>query len=216
MKFLTNHIAPLLITAIVKTLGFTLRFEHRNLENREKAKKSNPYGSYVLAVWHQNIVASILSQQGINHVAMVSASKDGDFAVKIAKFFGYIFVRGSSSRGGQAAQREMVKIIQERSIPGGITVDGPRGPNHEVKRGVVLTARDTQTPVLPLLVVPKNYWSFNSWDKFRLPKPFSKVTVVYLEPIHIPADLDKDDCKPYTDKIKQVLEEAEERLEGHV
>ncbi len=165
-----------------------------------------------MAFWHQNILASVISQNHRKHIAIVSPSKDGDIAVNVAKHFGYIFVRGSSSRNGGKALLEMIKKISVDGLPGGITIDGPRGPSHEVPQGVIELAKFTKTPILPLLAYPEKFWSLNSWDQFRIPKPFSRIHIIYAKPIYVPHDITKEDYSFYTQAVKEILEKEENKI----
>lgn len=201
-----------LIALFLKTIALSYRLKFVNLSFREEAENSNKAKSYVLAFWHQNILSSVISQNHRKHVAIVSASKDGDLAVNVARQFGYNFVRGSSSRGGGEAMLKMIHKIKEEGIPGGITIDGPRGPSHEVKRGVIEIAKLTQTPILPLLAYPEKFWSFKSWDKFRFPRPFTKIHIIYGKPIFVPEHIEKDDFDFYAQTLKESLTQLEDEI----
>jgi len=149
-------------------------------------------GAYILAIWHQNLFAGILAQTGHPHVVMVSRSRHADPLSYVCRRLGHTVVRGSSRRGqrdkgGQEARDQMVEVLQ-RGVPGAITVDGPVGPAHEVKRGIIDMARHTGLPIVPYAVVAHRYWSFRTWDRFRLPKPFSKIDIRYGAPLWVAAD----------------------------
>ena len=87
-----------------------------------------------------------------------------------------------------------------------MTVDGPRGPRQKCKPGVVLVARDTGSPILPVVAVANRYWEFNSWDRFKIPKPFTKIVMLYGEPISIEAGASNqrvdEICEKVTDSLK--------------
>ena len=100
--------------------------------------------------------------------------------------------------------------------PGAVTVDGPRGPAHQVKPGIIEMARLAGVPVVPYLTLAQRYWTFRSWDAFRLPKPFTRVEVCYGAPIPIPPDTAFDDFAGYQQRIADALQaleiEAQQRL----
>ncbi len=145
------------------------------------------HGFYVLATWHQNLFAGILAQNGRRHTVMISRSRDGDAVAHLCSRLGHHVVRGSSKKGskdkgGKLAKDEMIEVLRS-GTPGAITVDGPSGPIHEVKPGIVEIARLAGVPIVPYLAIPQRYWCFRSWDAFRLPKPFTRIDIYYGEPI---------------------------------
>ena len=202
-------IISFIIHFFVRILSSTYRFEFRETEETKKAKKSGPNGAYVYAVWHQNLVAAILSQTGKTHVCIVSASKDGELVATTLKLLGHKSARGSSSKGGQKAMQEMVKIVSE-GTPGAITVDGPRGPAKIPKKGIFEIAKLTGAPIIPLATVPLNYWSFKkSWDQFRLPKPFSKILVCFGQAIYVDKDAQPSDLARLSEELTAQLNNVE-------
>lgn len=196
--FLTN-----IIYFIFRLLGLTYRHQIKNLAIIEEHKKANPPGAYLLAIWHQNIFAGMQTQR-MRHVVMASPSKDGEFAAATLQKLGHQVVRGSSNKRSHEALIEMIAIIK-KGIPASLSIDGPRGPLYEVKAGVIEMARKTQTPIIAMAPIPQKYWSFKSWDQFRLPKPFTTITVVYGNPIFVPLDVTREEFESYKIKLKEEL-----------
>lgn len=177
--------------ALTRLLALTYRFRPVGTEHLEQCRCSGR-GGYILAIWHQNLFAGILAQTGRRHTVMVSRSHDGDPVAHVCERLGHHAVRGSSrkggiDKGGHDAKDEMIAILCA-GLPGAITVDGPKGPAKEVKPGIIDMARKASVPILPYLAIAEHYWTFNSWDRFRLPKPFSVVYVRYGAPLRVPAD----------------------------
>lgn len=146
-----------------------------------------PRAKHILAIWHQNLFPGILSQTNQHYVVIVSKSKDAGPVAYTCGRFGHRVVRGSSKRngvdkGGKAAKIEMIEVLKS-GIPGAVTIDGPKGPAKEVKPGIIDMAKKADIPIVPYIVIADRYWKFNSWDEFRLPKPFSKIIVYYGKPI---------------------------------
>ena len=138
-------------------------------------------GNFAIASWHQNCFAGILSHTKENVTILVSRSFDGEIISHASESIGIYSVRGSSSRGGREALDGLVETLHSgKSIA--ITVDGPRGPAHKPKAGIFSAAFRGDVAILPLAAVADRYWTFKSWDRFRLPKPFSRIYVVYGEP----------------------------------
>lgn len=174
---------------LTRLLALTYRFRPQGLENLRDSRQSG-CGSYILAIWHQNLFAGILAQSGVRHTVMISRSRDGDPVALLCHKLGHLVIRGSSRRqgkdkGGQEAKDEMIEVLTS-GLPGAITVDGPRGPAHEVKPGIIEMACKAQVPIIPYLAVAERYWVFPSWDRFRLPKPFAIIHVYYGVPYRVP------------------------------
>jgi hypothetical protein len=105
---------------------------------------------------------------------MISKSRDGDIIAGIAKKSGWNPVRGSSSRNGKQALREMTKQLKRCGLAAHI-VDGPTGPAGIIKAGVISLARSSEAVIVPFYTSSDRAWYFHSWDRFMLPKPFAKV-----------------------------------------
>ncbi|WP_028079824.1 lysophospholipid acyltransferase family protein [Solimonas soli] len=148
-------------------------------------------GPYILAIWHQNLFAGILAQSARPHVVMVSRSRHADPLDYALGRLGHVVVRGSSRRGtrdkgGRQAKDEMIDVLMS-GLPGAVTVDGPKGPAREAKPGIVDMAMRTGLPIVPYAALAERYWSFPTWDAFRLPKPFTTIHVHYGAPLRIDA-----------------------------
>lgn len=148
--------------------------------------------SFILALWHDELFPAIFAPKRIGNfslITMASQSSDGEFISVVLKRLGYEVARGSSSRGGQKALLHIAHVMQKKKICPAITVDGPRGPRHQVKDGAIFLAQRTNVPIIPMrcYVSWKKVFS-KSWDKFQLPLPFSKVKVIFGEPIYVPRD----------------------------
>lgn len=174
-----------LVYGLIRLLHWTYRFEFRGAASVEQARRLGR-GSYVFAIWHRDLFAGILAQTGTPHTVIISRSRDGDPVAFLCGRLGHVAVRGSSKKrgvdkGGKEAKDEMIERLKAGS-PGAITVDGPSGPVHVVKPGVIEMARRAEVPIVPYVPVPARCWTFSSWDRFRLPKPFSKIYVYYGAP----------------------------------
>jgi len=202
---------PTLINLLVRLFHVTFRYRELNREILDKAKAAHDHGAYVFGIWHQNLFAGITAQIGTPHVVIVSPSKDGQLVAVTCEKFGNIAVRGSSSRGGKKAMVEMIQLIKD-GYPAAITIDGPKGPAQVVKPGIVEIAKQTGAMIVPYGVYAKDHWSFNkAWDKFRLPKPFTKVFIRYGEPIFVKPDLSIQEFDEICVEIQKSLIETEKK-----
>ena len=151
----------------------------------EQAEVSNSDApGFIFAFWHnrQIILPIVLPKDKIH--CLISASKDGAYAAAIARLFGKKSIRGSSSRGGFEAMKEMMRVLKAGDNIA-ITPDGPRGPVGEVNPGIVQMAQAMGVSIVPVAFDSTKKKVFSSWDKFILPYPFSKIAIVFGRPIEI-------------------------------
>lgn len=194
-----------LIYIVCFILKSTWRVRFVGMDRRRMAVSASPTGSFLIASYHENAVAGILTHAGQKICTMVSQSKDGEIVAFICSKIGLMSVRGSSSRGGKAVRDDMVDLVKTGVI-GAITVDGPRGPRRVLKNGIVDIARKTGAPVMPLVTVGDSYWVLSkTWDQTRIPKPFARVIAYYGTPITVPRDANEEQFKDYLTKISDAM-----------
>lgn len=205
-----------IIYYLIRLLNLTYRYEFIGLENKKRAKDFHPNKTFVYALWHQNLIGAIFSHIGEQFTMVISESKDGELVAVTCEKFGHIPARGSSTRGGKRALVEIVKTVK-RGVPGAITVDGPKGPAHVVKPGVIEIARLSQCALLPLSPYAEKYWYFKkSWDQFRIPKPFTKIVVVIGEPVFIGEDVSREAFDDVAIKVGDLITKGEEIAKKHL
>ncbi|MEW5736125.1 MAG: lysophospholipid acyltransferase family protein [Thermodesulfobacteriota bacterium] len=138
-------------------------------------------GRVLLCTWHQQFFSAIRhfrTYRKWHPALMISKSRDGQMIAGVAERTGWNAVRGSSSRDGKAALAEMTRCLQKNGLAAHI-LDGPRGPAGRVKAGAIRLTLDSDAVIAPFHVEAENAWYFNSWDRFMVPKPFSRVTLRY-------------------------------------
>jgi lysophospholipid acyltransferase (LPLAT)-like uncharacterized protein len=172
--------------ALSRLLGRTLRCTFINLETEEALRRA---GSIILAFWHGRLLYFAYHYRDQAIPVMMSRSADGEIVARVTDSLGFRPVRGSSSRGGTVAFREVVQWLKEGRDTG-ITPDGPRGPRYQVQPGVIELARLSGAPIVPASFAARRRVVFNSWDRFVLPLPFSPVVVIYGEPLLVGPDDD--------------------------
>lgn len=168
------------------------------------------YGRLVVAVWHQRLlsaVAYVVKFRHFNPIIMISQSKDGEMATRLAQRFGFVPVRGSSSRGGTSALLALTEALKTNPAVIHI-VDGPRGPKGVVKPGLISMAGVSGAAILPLIVSAKKAWVVGSWDRFLIPKPFSEVTIEWGRPYVVPRDSDPETYEEFRREIETNLSEG--------
>ena len=146
--------------------------------------------TFIPCYWHQMHIFGLwymrkLQKRGLKVGFLVSPSVDGEISAKLVESWGIVAVRGSSNRTGAKALKDMYNTIMKDKVSPVTTSDGPTGPIHEFKQGAVMLAQLTQSPMLPIAYMPSRYWQLKSWDKFIIPKPFSRVVIAVGEPHYV-------------------------------
>lgn len=138
----------------------------------------------IYAVWHDSIFAVLRARTAAD--ALISQHHDGELIAGTARRLGFGVIRGSSTRGGAAALRAIEQMPHDRHLF--ITPDGPRGPRHVVKPGLIHAARCLRRPIVFIGVAYDRFWQMRSWDRTCVPKPFGTIYAIFSEPIAPPED----------------------------
>ncbi len=168
----------------------TLRIRIVGAENRVAAEARG--GPVLHALWHQRMVLGILRHPRSHTVTMASRSRDGGVIAGFLNLWGFVSVRGSSSRGGGAAMRAMVDMLRGTTRWAALTPDGPRGPARRSKPGIAWLAREVGGSILPTGTSSTRPCFLRSWDRFLVPLPFSRCVVVF-EPAFDPKPGESED-----------------------
>ncbi len=189
--FLFHSVLPYGGLSLVKMLSSTYRLKIVDPQNEGDAIGRD--GSIIYASWHQRFFPGITFFATRKPIAiLISRSRDGEFISHIVNILGWQAVRGSSSKGGSEGLQQL-KELARRGYRIGHIVDGPKGPFGVVKPGLLRIAQASGMAVVPTITSSEKKWSFRSWDRFLIPKPFSRVIIRFGEPISIPPDLDEDE-----------------------
>ncbi|WP_020675692.1 lysophospholipid acyltransferase family protein [Geopsychrobacter electrodiphilus] len=172
--------APPLAVVIIRLLHLTLRCQVLGQERLTQQWEKGQ--NVILSFWHDQLLMMALGYPGKKSRILISASKDGELIARVMRFFGQDAVRGSSNRGGREAFKHLLKIASEPTDLV-ITPDGPKGPRHQIKDGVVQLARLTGRPVIPMSFVASRGHRFASWDRFLLPYPLARGVYSFGEPV---------------------------------
>ena len=164
---------------------------------------------YISVTWHNRLLFfPVMFPRKIRErtAAIISPSRDGQYVTDLVRLFGVTPIRGSTSKRGAMALNESIEWLS-KGYNVSITPDGPRGPRYCMSKGPVILASKTGFPVLPISVNYTSYWQTKSWDGFRIPKPWSKVSLVIGEPTNIPPDLDEEQIEYWRKMIEKKLME---------
>jgi len=204
-SLLIHPFVTLLLYRIVRAYSRTFRFTVENEETWLAHLQGG--GKVLLCAWHQQFFATIShceNYRSYRPSIMISQSQDGEIVAGVAAKSGWLPVRGSSSRGGSQALKILVEKLKETGLAAHI-VDGPRGPAGKLKRGAIHLAQSTGAAIVPIYVSADKAWYFNSWDRFLLPKPFSRVTLRFGDMINLTATGNPEELERQRKYIEDIM-----------
>jgi lysophospholipid acyltransferase (LPLAT)-like uncharacterized protein len=172
---------------------------------------------FILAFWHGRLLMMPYCwRQGTPIRVLISQHPDGRFIAQTIRHFGLDAVAGSSSRGGAAAMRAILKSLQE-NVSVGFTPDGPRGPRMRASAGVVQAARLAGAPILPCAFASRRRRVLGSWDRFILALPFTRGVFIWDQPITVARDAGDEEIEAARRQVEERLNaitETADRLLG--
>jgi lysophospholipid acyltransferase (LPLAT)-like uncharacterized protein len=204
---LVSWIVPLLLRLIGCTLRSTMTFEEGAIQGLDEIHPG------IFPFWHRCVLPAAWLFRGRHLAVMTSQSRDGEYIARVISRFGFLPVRGSSSRGGQRALMEMNKLLDEGNGVA-FTIDGPRGPRYVAKKGPVLLARVSGVAITAFYVAVERAWVLKTWDRLVIPKPFSRVHVGVARKIFVPPNASDDAMERYHAEMQAALERVTEFAEA--
>ena len=193
---------------ILRLLFMTLRLQ---IDDRAGLSRNAPKTPVIICFWHNRILGITLSfirhypgraRKGVT--VLTSASRDGEVLAQLVGQFGMGAVRGSSSRRGSRALRELVDLVQEGHDIA-ITPDGPRGPRYSLGPGAILLAQLTAAPIIPMHAKFSRCFRLRSWDGFIIPLPFSKIWVTIDDPILVPRESTDEEFEAMRQRVETLM-----------
>ena len=201
-------VAPLLFRLLSFFLFATCRVERRGYEHFTRfAEAGTPF---IVSFWHYGVIYIVHQARTIPYVAMVSASKDGEYVSRILRSKGFSTVRGSRNKGAVGALKGLVKEMAAGKTAV-LVADGSQGPARRVQAGTILLAARTGAPIVPLGWAADRYKCFRSWDRTAIPLPFARVVMWYGEPISVPGDLKGAALEEYRLRLERSLNDLYEK-----
>lgn len=196
----------------VRLIGPTLRFSVSCEVGSPTSLEQKPF---VYSFWHQCTFAATYLWRNLGIRVMSSTSFDGEFTARMIRRFGFLPIRGSSSRGAVRGLLGMRKEI-EAGWTVAFTIDGPRGPRFVVKPGPALLARSSKVPMAVFHIALENPWILNTWDRLMIPKPFSRALMRVGTLIPVPEDVGSEDLEQYHRMLQTSLDRVREFAEANV
>jgi len=192
-----------IVAALLRLIGITLRptmtFEEGAVRGLDEIHPG------IFPFWHRCVLPAAWLFRNQQLAVMTSQSRDGEYIARVIRRFGFLPVRGSSSRGGQRALLEMKDLLAEAHGVA-FTIDGPRGPRYVAKKGPVWLARMSGVPITAFYVAVERAWVLETWDALMIPKPFSRIYVRVARKIFVPPDADDPAMENYHAEMQAALE----------
>lgn len=159
----------------------------------------------LFAFWHAELLMHAWEWRHRGAGVLVSRHRDGEWATRVLERLGFVIARGSSTRSGGPGALGMLRYAAEgRSL--GITPDGPRGPARRAKPGAVRIAAASGLPIVAVAAIPHSAWRLRSWDRFMIPRPFTRIRFLYGTPIEVPRTLDEEAERAWTATLEAALD----------
>jgi len=195
-----------LLNIVYFILDATYRFHFVDTYDHQKSKTCKDGLGYLVACWHETVLTVSMSLKNQRICAMCSNSMTGQGVAFVMKRRGFIPVMGSQSERGKQVREEIHQYLTSGTSVA-VTIDGSSGPRRVVKPGIVDMARKSGAPIIPIITISDNAWVLNTWDKFRVPKPFANVWVLHGEPIYVPASTEGREFENFQILIRDRLDE---------
>jgi len=204
-----KQIASLLLRGLLKLLWSTCRV--KSILGKEHTEQLLQAGKpFIPCYWHQqHIFCSYhlfqLKKQGLKLGFLISPSADGEIAARVVESWGAQAIRGSATRTGAKAMRDMYNIVCKDGISPATTADGPQGPAQKFKPGAIMLAQLTQAPMLPMAYAASSAWYLKSWDHFMIPKPFCRIVIAIGTPQSVNKSQGFENLQPQQDKMETAI-----------
>jgi hypothetical protein len=196
----------------IRLIGPTLRVCVSREEGAQQTVDQRPL---IASFWHACMIPATYMCRDIGVRVMSSNSYDGEYMGRIIRKFGFVAVKGSSSRNAVRALLGLRRALQEGWTVA-FTLDGPRGPRYKVKPGPVALARSSGVPLTMFHMAVDRAWVLNTWDRLIIPKPFSRVLMRFGKLISVPADATDEEIERYERQLQESLDRVREFAEANV
>ena len=161
----------------------------------------------IITLWHGQMLPLLYQHRGEGVAILISEHRDGEIIARIATALGHRTVRGSTTRGAGRALLSMVRQV-ESGQDIAVTPDGPRGPAKSFAPGALIVAQRTGAAIIPATVVARSAWRLGSWDRFMIPRPFTRIVISYGPAAHVSAG-DARAASSEAPRFQQLMEDAE-------
>lgn len=208
-------VVPAMVWVLLRIVGLTWRYEVIAEEGVVPVRFGQKAGGEIYCFWHQCVLPTAHYYRRTHAVILISRSFDGELITRTLRLLGFDAVRGSSSRAGGEGLRGLKRVI-DGGRPAIFTADGPRGPIHQTKMGPIKLAQMTGAPIGAFHFQPERAWVVNSWDRFLVPKPFTRIVVSWAQWTRVPTELPGEEMENKRTELNAGLERARLRALQHL
>ncbi|MFZ0337380.1 MAG: lysophospholipid acyltransferase family protein [Terracidiphilus sp.] len=208
-------VAPRLVWALLWLVGRTWRFEVIAEGGATPLPFGEGAGAEIFCFWHQCVLPCTFYFRRTHATIIVSRSFDGELITRTLELFGFHTTRGSSSRGAREGLLGLERAI-ESGHPAIFTADGPRGPIYRTKMGPIKLAHITGARIGAFHLEPERSWTMRSWDRFLVPKPFTRIVVSWARWTSVPADLAENQFEQKREELNAAIERARKNALAHM
>ena len=201
-EWLALPLVPRVASILIRSLRSTMRLRCAGRERLEAIRAQGR--PYLHAFWHGHLLLMPYAYPGGKIAILISEHRDGEYIARTMARFGHFSVRGSTTSGGAAALRKAVRMARD-GWDLGFTPDGPRGPRHRVQPGVILAARLSGNPIVPVSFAASRASTMGSWDGFIVPRPFARGVFVYGEALEVASGAGEAEMKWAAERLERDL-----------
>jgi len=199
------------VRRLLGTIDFHFRYADPMVNPEVARRLERPY---IYAFFHEIMLFPAYYWAWPTMQILISDHRDGEYIARVVRSLGFGVVRGSTTRGGSRAVREMLDRVGQGNLC--VTPDGPRGPRRSVQQGMIYLASRTGLPIVGAGMAFKNPWRANSWDAFAVPRPFEPACCVTPRAVQVPPDADRDTIEDYRLEVERLMNDATEEAEAWV
>ena len=207
-------VVPRVVWALLWLVGSTWRFEEIAEEGVTPLVGGAGAGAEIFCFWHQCVLPCALHYRKTRATILISRSFDGELITRTLGLFEFRAVRGSSSRSAREGLLGLKEVI-ESGRPAIFTADGPRGPIYQTKMGPIKLAEMTGARIGAFHLEPEHAWTMRSWDRFLVPKPFTRIVVSWARYTEVERDLAPHDYEARREQLNAAIERARLRARAH-
>ncbi|KAA6461778.1 DUF374 domain-containing protein [Acidobacteria bacterium AB60] len=208
-------IVPRVVWVLLRFVALTWRFEVLAEEGVTPVLYGQKTGGEIYCFWHQCVLPCAVYFRHTHAVILISRSFDGELITRTLRLFGFDAVRGSSSRAGREGLLGLKRVL-ESNTPAIFTADGPRGPIYQTKMGPIKLAQVTGAPIGAFHLQPERAWVVNSWDRFLIPMPFTRIVVSWARYTRVPTELSAQEFEAARLELNAAIERARLRALEHL
>jgi lysophospholipid acyltransferase (LPLAT)-like uncharacterized protein len=196
---------------VIRIYMSTICFRFRALGRDVNPRLPNLQGRYIYAFWHETVLlpCAVFGRRKV--LCLISEHADGELIAQVCRHLGFGVVRGSTYRGAVRALRTMIRLAEKYHFA--VLPDGPRGPRRHVETGLMFLAARTGLPLVLAGIGYDRPWRLRTWDRFAIPKPFSKAVILTAEPLYVPADATRPQLEEYRARAEAILNSLTTRAE---